>query len=262
MPTEWVSDGEREDFLSRSERLIGRHREKLYRIVPVPHSVSCRLLCSCQMYAIIWQLSDLFKCDKKKILYVSSHALWKKEKEKNPGFSPFSSSYLCAHRCPSLIHLLWRGESKTDRKPPLSEHQHKYKYKYRTFEMPKDSSSPWRQSPSNHYSSKPFSSPVSLPLPRLSLLTPLSLCQFAFLSRVPPFYPLQIVTVPASQAHSHLMWSCVIGWRHRFSPSPEALLYTCYNQDHPCLCQDFCAFGVCLVLVNCLVIKPQLPDDH
>lgn len=108
----------------------------------------------------------------------------KKREKKNQGFSPFSSSYLCAHRSPTMKG----GKSKTDGKPCLSEHQHKYKYKYRTFEMPKDSSSPWRQSPSNHYSSKPFSSPVSLPLPRLSLSSPL--CLFA--------------SVPSSQESSRL----------------------------------------------------------
>lgn len=90
VPTEWVSDGEREDFLSRSERLIGRHGEKLYRIVPVPRSVSCRLLCSCQMYAIIWQLSDLVKCDKKNKknpLCVISRSVKEKERKESRLFS-------------------------------------------------------------------------------------------------------------------------------------------------------------------------------
>lgn len=67
MPTEWVSDSKTEregGFLSRCERLIGCHKERLNHIVLVPLFISCGLLCSCQMRAIIRQLSDLFKCDK------------------------------------------------------------------------------------------------------------------------------------------------------------------------------------------------------
>lgn len=176
----------------------------------------------------------------KKILYVSSPALWKKKKEKNPGFSPFSSSYLCAHRRPSLIHLLWRGGKAKQTENLLFLNINinininiGHLRCQRTHRLLDDSLqatiTPQSLSPAPSLS---LSLSCLSPHPSVSLPVCLPL-------KSPPVYPLQIVTVPASQAHSHLIWSRAIGWRHRFSPSPETLLYTCYDQDHPCLCQDF-----------------------
>lgn len=66
----------------------------------------------------------------------------RKRKKRIPAFLRLVH-LICAHIAAHLLFTYYEGgESKTDGKPPLSEHQHKYKYKYRTFEMPKDSSSP------------------------------------------------------------------------------------------------------------------------
>lgn len=169
-------------FVSRFERLIGSHKKKLYHIVLVSLSVSRRLLCSCQTCAIIWQLSDLFKREKNLFLSVSRvHSdvlyqilpvwIWR--------------VHLISVRAPKPVFNFPNGGEKSknkQKKNPPPENQRKY----RTFEMPKDS----RTHRLLDNSLQATITPQSIsPTPSLSLShslssTPLSLCQFAFLSRV------------------------------------------------------------------------------
>lgn len=114
MPTEWVSDRKTEregGFLSRLERLIGCHKKKLYHIVLISLFISSGLLCSCQMHAIIWQLSDLFECDKNPF-----PILWDKLYKIQAVSVLKSSPRLCAYSSLSLIHLLGKNKKKNKTK--------------------------------------------------------------------------------------------------------------------------------------------------
>lgn len=124
----------------------------------------------------------------------------------------------------SLIYLPGKNRQ-TDKIAPLPENQHKYT---RTFEMPKDS----RTHRLLDNSLQATITPQSIsPTPSLSVslrLSPQPLCLFASLpsSQESSHSSTPIVSAPATQAESRLIWSPVIGCGNQG---------TCYLSQRHCI---------------------------
>lgn len=121
----------------------------------------------------------------------------------------------------SLVYLPGKNRQ-TDKIPPLPENQHKYT---RTFEMPKDSRIHRLLDNSLQATITPQSISPTLSL-SVSLLNPFVCLPVCLPLKSPPIHPLRIVSAPASQAVSRLIWSPVIGCGNQA---------TCYLSQRHCI---------------------------
>lgn len=118
MPTEWVSDRKRErGRITVTIQETDRVSQKKTVVVLCPFLfISCGRPRSCQMHGIIWQLSDLFECDK--ILCVSFPIMWNKLHKIQSLCLKKISPYLSACHSLSLNHLLGKNKSENKQNAP------------------------------------------------------------------------------------------------------------------------------------------------